>query len=122
MLHQAYAFLAAHQAETLVFCIQQESPTSPLFSPLVRADMQAGIDRGLWFLENRVPTLGEARGKIILMSRFGGNNDGGNGPWMARENGVPVLRRGWAPDHWPDSEIEGFEWSCGGTLVRVQDW
>ena len=24
-----------------------------------------GVNRGMWFLENRIPTLGEVRGKVI---------------------------------------------------------
>jgi hypothetical protein len=26
------------------------------------------------------------------------------------------------PTTWPDSDPEGFEWTCAGTRVRVQDW
>jgi 1-phosphatidylinositol phosphodiesterase len=38
------------------------------FSRLVWLDMEK--HRDLWFLENRVPTLGEVRGKAIIMGRF----------------------------------------------------
>jgi hypothetical protein len=122
MLQQLYAFLSAHPKETAVFCIQQEAPSSHLFSSLVRTAMQDGIDRGLWFLDNRIPRLGEVRGKGILMSRFGGGADGGLGPWMETVDGQQVARIGWHPGSWPDSLLEGFEWDCGGTPVRTQDW
>jgi 1-phosphatidylinositol phosphodiesterase len=38
------------------------------FSRLVWLDMQKYGD--VWFLENRVPTLGEVRGKAIIVGRF----------------------------------------------------
>lgn len=77
-------FLTARPRETLVLCIQQEHPsTSPLFSQFVRRDMEEYIARGEWFLENRVPRLGEVRGRGVLMSRFGGSlRDGGEAPWV----------------------------------------
>lgn len=110
--------------------------------------MELYIDRGEWFLENRVPKLGEVRGKGILMSRFGGSVvDGGTGPWEVdtpitvgnrnddddegegeggnRGAGQEVkkeVRMGWRPSRWPNSVVEGFEWDCGGVGVRVQDW
>ena len=38
------------------------------FSRLAWLDM--GKYEEMWFLENRVPTLGEVRGKAILLTRF----------------------------------------------------
>ncbi|KAG7561903.1 hypothetical protein FFLO_02632 [Filobasidium floriforme] len=125
MLSEISQFLSINPHETLIVCIQQETSLHPDFSRTVREDMQGTIDAGKWFLENRVPTLGEVRGKAVLMSRFGGG-DGPDGsiPWE-----VPVgwgrnkeVRMGWRPNRWPDSVIEGFEWECGTTEVRTQDW
>lgn len=42
-----------------------------------------------WFLEPRVPTLGEARGKIIMFSRFGSSDE--------QPGGIH-------PPIWPDSK------------------
>jgi len=67
----------------------------------------------MWFLENRIPTLGEVRGKIVMLSRFGGNGEG----W---ENGLEGL--GIHPSTWPDSKEEGFEWWLKGTQVKTHDW
>jgi len=66
--------------------------------------------QGRWFLENRIPELGEVRGKIVLFSRFGG---------FGWPTGIGV---GIHPPIWPNNEQAGFEFWCEDTLVRVQDW
>jgi hypothetical protein len=83
MLTQFAAFLRSHPRETLIMCVQQEVPSnSLLFSSLVRQAMDEGIRNGEWWLENRIPALGEVRGRGILMARFGGSKrDGGTIPW-----------------------------------------
>ncbi|KAE9398340.1 PLC-like phosphodiesterase [Gymnopus androsaceus JB14] len=103
--------------ETLVMSIKQEDYNTtplPLFSRLVREEFAAapgGMD--ILFLENRIPKLGEVRGKVILLSRFGGNG----AEW---ENGLEGL--GIHPTTWPDSEKEGFTWECKDVHVRTHDW
>lgn len=67
----------------------------------------------MWFLENRIPNLGEVRGKVVMLSRFGGDGSG----W---ENGLEGL--GIHPTAWPDSAMDGFTWTLKGTLVRTSDW
>ena len=57
--------------------------------------------------------LGEVRGKVVMLSRFGGDGSG----W---ENGLEGL--GIHPTAWPDSEKAGFTWRLKGTLVRTHDW
>lgn len=69
--------------------------------------------RGMWFLENRIPKLGEVRGKVVLFSRFGGNGAG----WEGGLEGMGIH-----PLTWPDSLKEGFEWLCKETLVKTHDW
>lgn len=62
-----------------------------------------------WFLDTHVPTVGEVRGKAILLCRFPQGEQWGEGI-------------GWHPS-WPDNRREGFEWEMDdGTLFRVQDW
>lgn len=64
-----------------------------------------------WFTEPRIPSLGEARGKIVLVRRF--NNDGA----LQAEHGG----RGWGIDAsaWPDNCADG---TVDSGLVRVQDF
>ena len=103
--------------ETIVMSIKQEdfarTPLS-LFSKCVHDEIIGGPGgRDMWFLENRIPKLGEVRGKVVMLSRFGEDGDG----W---ENGLEGL--GIHPTAWPDSERNGFTWSLKGTLVRTHDW
>ncbi|TFK72218.1 PLC-like phosphodiesterase [Pluteus cervinus] len=103
--------------ETLILSIKQEDyNTTPLpdFSNAVHSEITQGPGgMDMWFLKNKIPTLGEVRGKVILFSRFGGNGDG----W---EDGLEGL--GIHPTTWPDSDKDGFSWTCKDTLVRTQDW
>ncbi|KAI9056956.1 PLC-like phosphodiesterase [Trametes sanguinea] len=114
-----HAFLIAPPTsrETLVMSIKQEDFTRtplPLFSRLVHDEIMNGPGgRDMWFLENRIPKLGEVRGRVIMLSRFGGDGSG----W---EGGLEGL--GIHPTAWPDSEKEGFTWTLKGTLVRTHDW
>ncbi|KAF9009474.1 PLC-like phosphodiesterase [Cyathus striatus] len=119
ILATVYAFLnsASGSKETIVMSIKQEDATTNPprnFSLLVRKEMENGPGGlGIWFLENRIPKLGEVRGKVIMFSRFGGNGEG----W---ENGLEGL--GIHPTTWPNSEKWGFSWQCKNTLVRTHDW
>ncbi|CAA7267006.1 unnamed protein product [Cyclocybe aegerita] len=131
ILNDVHTFLTSPIGcmETIIMSIKQEdfavTPT-PLFSQLVRETIvqgpggwddsqlsDSGVNRGMWFLENRIPTLGEVRGKVVMLSRFGGNGAG----W---EGGLEGL--GIHPTTWPDSDQEGFEWELKGTRVRTHDW
>lgn len=132
ILNDLFNFLSSPigSKETIVMSIKQEdyaiTPT-PFFSKLVRDTIVHGPggwdesnkieaktnDKGMWFLENRIPKLGEVRGKVIMFSRFGGDGAG----W---ENGLEGL--GIHPTTWPDSEKDGFEWELKGTIVKTHDW
>jgi len=114
ILRTLHTFLTSPStaSETVVVSIKQEDSNTHLFSKLVREDIIASPGGfQLWFLENRIPKLGEVRGKAVMFSRFGGNGYG----W---DNGAIGIH----PPLWPDSEKHGFHWYCHGTLVRTQDW
>ncbi|KAF8164017.1 PLC-like phosphodiesterase [Pholiota molesta] len=123
ILHNIQAFLTSPigSKETIVMSVKQEDfavTPAPLFSQLVHQTIvngpdgwsepnstasNAGVNKGMWFLENRIPKLGEVRG-----------NGAG---W---EGGLEGL--GIHPTTWPDSQKEGFEWELKGTRVRTHDW
>ena len=132
ILNDLFNFLSSPigSKETIVMSVKQEDYTitpAPLFSKLVRDTIVNGPggwdeskkiqaktgDKGMWFLENRIPKLGEVRGKVIMFSRFGGDGAG----W---ENGLEGL--GIHPTTWPDSEKNGFDWELKGTIVKTHDW
>jgi 1-phosphatidylinositol phosphodiesterase len=92
--------------------IKQEDSDPQRFSKLVRQEIVAspgGLD--MWYLENRIPTLGEVRGKVVMFSRFGGNGYG----WDNAAIGIH-------PPIWPDNDKLGFTWNCQDTLVQTHDW
>ncbi|KAG8953988.1 hypothetical protein FRC04_000972 [Tulasnella sp. 424] len=66
----------------------------------------------MWYLENRVPSLGEVRGKIILFSRFGD----GTG-WTNGIEGMGIWNT-----TWPDSVTPGWNWDVKDTTFQSQDW
>ena len=116
ILFTIYSFLSAPPCcETVVVSIKQEDfreTPSEQFSHLVRDEINnsaGGFD--MWFLENRIPKLGEVRGKAIMFSRFGGDGYG----WEGNRLGIH-------PSRWPDSEKFGFTWKCEDTLMRTHDW
>ena len=119
ILSTIHAFLTAPETsrEALVMSLKQEdfkTTPLPLFSKTVHDEIMNGPGgREMWFLENRFPNLGEVRGKVVMLSRFGGDGSG----W---ENGLEGL--GIHPTAWPDSAKEGFTWTLKGTLVRTHDW
>jgi 1-phosphatidylinositol phosphodiesterase len=131
ILNDVYQFLSSQdgRSETIVMSIKQEdgsSTPSQFFSKMIRNAIIAGsggwddsktstqgVNRGMWFLENRIPTLGEVRGKVILFSRFGDDGAG----WPQGLEGLGIH-----PTTWPDSKKEGFEWVLKTTRVRTQDW
>ena len=119
ILDDLHAFLTSPVSarETIIVSIKQEdydTQTPDAFSFLVHEEIETspgGI--GMWFLENRVPTLGEVRGKAIMFSRFGGDGT----VWEGGLEGMGIH-----PTNWPDSAKQGFTWPCKDVLVRTQDW
>jgi len=127
IIASVHAFLTSPQGnkETVVMSIKQEDfavHSSATFSKLVKQFMMGNPggwqepssgNKGMWFLENRIPTLGEVRGKVVLFSRFGGTGEG----WEGGLEGMGIH-----PSTWPDSSKEGFEWMCKDTVVKIHDW
>ena len=119
ILQTVHEFLTAPltQRETLVMSIKQEDfavTPPPEFSRLVHKEITDGPGgMGMWVLDNRIPTLGAVRGKVVLLSRFGGDGAG----WDRALEGLGIH-----PSTWPDNARDGFEWMCKDTRVRTQDW
>lgn len=119
ILSTVHSFLLSPSTccETIVMSIKQEdfTTTAPAdFSKLVHEEIMAGPGgRDMWFLENKIPSLGQVRGKVVMFSRFGGDGDG----WEGGLEGIGIH-----PTRWPDSEKWGFTWDCKNTLVRTHDW
>ncbi len=93
-------FLTAHPNEVILLCIKEEDDDNDGFAKAVENAIQE--DAGWWYTKNALPTLGEARGKIILFRRFDGSTLGIN------------CRNGWADN-------TDFTMENGGT-IQVQDY
>jgi 1-phosphatidylinositol phosphodiesterase len=66
-------FLAAYPRETIIMSIKEEAGPSNNTDGLSfqgRFDLYCTSTSALWYLENRIPTLGEVRGRIVLFRRF----------------------------------------------------
>lgn len=64
------AFLDAHPRETVIFCVKPERSSDD--ADAVRVLLEERIARASerWFTENRIPALGEVRGRIVLCRRY----------------------------------------------------
>lgn len=71
MLESIYAFLAANPSECVMMAVKEEHTPEDnhrSFEATFDSFVAAHPDR--WWLRTKVPTLGEARGKIVLVRRF----------------------------------------------------
>ena len=69
VLEHAYRFIEENPSEAIVFQFKNDSnkEREKCFNNLFYTYLKGNEDK--WFLENRVPTLDEARGKIVLLRR-----------------------------------------------------
>ncbi len=69
VLLRCYDFLKAHPSETIIIQFKNDNnkENEKSFDNLVNSYIKGNEDK--WYLENRVPTLGECRGKIVLIRR-----------------------------------------------------
>ena len=69
VLAHCYRFLNENPGETIVFQFKNDSGTEneKCFDNLFYTYIKGNEEK--WFLENRIPTLGEARGRIFLIRR-----------------------------------------------------
>lgn len=84
VLSDCYAFLDEHPTETIVFAVKHEhgEASDAAFLAMLRTRLLDDADR--WLMTDVIPTVGEARGKLVLMCRAE-NSDGEL--W----SGIPML-------------------------------
>lgn len=113
VLEDVYRFLDEHGSETVMISLKREGTGKASDGDLGRylKDGYVAKRPDKWYTEPRVPTLGEVRGKIVLMRRFGLDDD-----LRAEWDG-----QGWGLDAsaWPDNCEDGEAGSCA---IRVQDF
>jgi 1-phosphatidylinositol phosphodiesterase len=98
-------FLESNPGECVIMAIQEEyrqpGEDSRLFEKIFDGYLASRRDK--WFLKPWIPTLGEARGKIVLLRRFASNDD---------QKGIDATS--WIDD--TNSVIR-----CGSTEIHIQD-
>ena len=113
VLTQCYDFLKAHPTETVVFAVKQEhgSESVAAFQKLLNSYVQQ--DPGMWHLSYHIPTVGEARGKLVLMRRYA---DEAN---LGSASGIPLL---WDKQNGHDDVTQNIaSYDNGSYTLSVQD-
>jgi 1-phosphatidylinositol phosphodiesterase len=112
VVNTVLAFLDANPSETVIMSLKREGigkSTDQQLSKILHDHYATDSTR--WFTENRIPVLGEARDKIVLIRRFALDDS------LKGENGG----RGWGIDaqSWPDNCADGL---CASGEIRIQDF
>ena len=69
VLNECYSFLRENPAETILFMIKKDFGSDE--EKLAREFKNTvEIDNNMWYTQNSLPTMGEARGKIVLLNRL----------------------------------------------------
>lgn len=110
MLEEIYTFLDQNSSETIIMSVKREGTGKGNDGQMGHYLKHSYVDKQghRWWTDPRVPTLGEARGKIVLVRRFGLDD-------KMRDNG------GFGVDaqEWPDNCEDGVG---GGGGFRIQDF
>ncbi len=110
LVNTLYSFLDSNPTETVIISLKREGIGRATDQHLSRI-LKAHYANDRWFTENRIPLLGEARSKIVLIRRFALHDS-----LKSENNGA-----GWAIDaeSWPDNCADGV---CSSGEIRVQDF
>ncbi|KAK3336890.1 phosphatidylinositol-specific phospholipase C [Cercophora scortea] len=111
LLSTIYAFLDANPSEAVLMSVKREGTgkgTDAQLSRYLASERYCGgADARRWFTEPRIPALGEARGRIVLVRRFHVDES-------LRDSGLGI-----DGSVWPDNCADG---TCGSGMIRVQDY
>jgi 1-phosphatidylinositol phosphodiesterase len=110
LINTVYSFLDVNSTETIIISLKREGVGKSTDQHLSRI-LKTHYVNDRWFTDNRIPTLGEARNKIVLIRRFALDDS-----LKGENNG-----KGWAIDaeSWPDNCADGI---CSSGEIRVQDF
>lgn len=110
MLDDIYSFLEQNSTETVIMSVKREGTGKASDGQMGHYLKHSYVDKrsDRWWTDPRVPTLGEARGKIVLVRRFGLDDE------MRGAGGYGVDAQ-----EWPDNCEDGLG---GGGGFRIQDF
>lgn len=105
VLTAVIGFLTAYPTESVLMSIKEEyTPENNTRSFEQTFDAYVQQNSGRWYLKDTVPTLSQARGKIVLLRRFGAGG---------LPKGIPAT-------NWADNTT--FDINNGSSQLRVQDY
>lgn len=112
LVNDVTAFLDRNPSETVIMSLKREGigkASDEQLSKILHDHYFCDANR--WFTENRIPTLGEVRSKIVIIRRFRIDDS-----LKGEHNGS-----GWCIDaeSWPDNCEDGL---CSSGEIRVQDF
>ncbi|KAF9770716.1 hypothetical protein IL306_011678 [Fusarium sp. DS 682] len=114
MLEDIYKFLDENSSETIIMSIKREGTGKGNDEQLGKYLKHSYVDkrRNRWWTEPKIPTLGGARGRIVIVRRFNLDSEMKKTCWDGR---------GWGIDAgaWPDNCEDGH---VPGGIIRVQDF
>ena len=115
VLEDCYAFLSAHPTETVIFAVKQEYGDESVAEFQRVLDRYIQADIGRWYLGGELPSLGEARGRLILLRRY--EDEAG----LGMNAGIPLI---WPNQNGYDDPARAFsaqDCSVGSLPLAVQD-
>lgn len=85
LLQTCYDFLSAHPSETIIFCVKYEDGnlSTKEFQEILNRRLET--DKDMWIRSGEIPTLDEARGKLVLLRRY--EDEAG----LADKAGIPAI-------------------------------
>ena len=109
LLKDIYAFLEKHPSETLILCLKREGRGNGTDAQLADRLYDHYINERQWHTDSGVPTLGDVRGRIVLMRRFN------LGDRLKKE----FHGKGWGIDatNWADNTANHY-----GGDIQIQDF
>jgi 1-phosphatidylinositol phosphodiesterase len=105
VLQSIFSFFASNPGETIIMSMKEEQPASNSTNTFEQTfDAYAALHPDRWYLAPTIPTLDQARGKIVLLRRFGAAS-------------VP---KGIDATVWADNTT--FTINNGSATLRIQDY
>jgi len=113
MCNEIYEFLEKNPSETIIMSLKREGTGKGTDEQMSKHFKKNYVDkkRDFWWTEPKVPTLGQARGRIVIMRRHALDNELKK-CWDGRGFGIDA-------QHWPDNCEDG---KVGDGHIRVQDF